>query len=726
MDVFALTLRLKEEGAASVKASVDKLRDSYSKGARSADAYSRATSGVTSALKGMFATIGIAATVRKFVDATATAEFAQSQLASAIRATSESAGQSLKALNDHASALQRVSTFGDEAINKAQARLLTYTNIVGDQFPRATEVVLDYAAAFNVDLVQASEAVGKALNFPSVGMAALAKQGFILTASQKALIRELESTGRIAEAQAIIFAELESVTKGAALAARDTLGGALQALSNAFGDLFEITNGASGALTRFVNRMAFVLGALNENRRALLLLGGGIAATTTALLALIFHAEIAAARMAVIAGAQIASGFVRLARSIGLAAAAMELFGKAGPMRLLGIATAVAGAAAAFVGLRKATNDSSDAFAAFEKAIADAQKPLAALGGDGDGSGIINNTTSAIVDQVAALMRLVELMPITRAEAGVLAREERQLQNALAGANLTYADRVALLERLLAVQKARESMRVRLTRDELMAVEFGGVAVGVTAGGTRAIPQIRPSLRNGQLVAGGAPQDMIATAMATLERDAAAIRERTAALVDTARVAFADRMESMAQFVAEAMRDTFVDGIADGISEAIRTGSIGEGFKSLTRTMLSSLGSMLVEFGRALLPIGALFAKLRASLVSMNPLAVTAVALGTIALGSMMRGAAQSAFGAGAPAAVMAGGIGSLGVGGSTVTRTFSPTMAGGTGASVQAVTPMQVTIVGPNDPNAQRQIAQLMDNAARRGLVQGAGVRTL
>lgn len=74
----------------------------------------------------------------------------------------------------------------------------------------------------------------------------------------------------------------------------------------------------------------------------------------------------------------------------------------------------------------------------------------------------------------------------------------------------------------------------------------------------------------------------------------------------------------------------------------------------------------------------------------------------------------------------MGGGIGSLGVGGSTVTRTFNPTMSGSTGASVQAATPMQVTIIGPNDPNAQRAIATLMDNAARRGLVQGAGVRTL
>jgi hypothetical protein len=38
----------------------------------------------------------------------------------------------------------------------------------------------------------------------------------------------------------------------------------------------------------------------------------------------------------------------------------------------------------------------------------------------------------------------------------------------------------------------------------------------------------------------------------------------------------------------------------------------------------------------------------------------------------------------------------------------------------------MNITIIGPNDPTAQRQIAALMDNANRRGLVQGSGVRTL
>lgn len=38
-----------------------------------------------------------------------------------------------------------------------------------------------------------------------------------------------------------------------------------------------------------------------------------------------------------------------------------------------------------------------------------------------------------------------------------------------------------------------------------------------------------------------------------------------------------------------------------------------------------------------------------------------------------------------------------------------------------EAAVVVNATVIGPNDPRAQRDIAALIDNAARRGLTQGS-----
>jgi hypothetical protein len=60
--------------------------------------------------------------------------------------------------------------------------------------------------------------------------------------------------------------------------------------------------------------------------------------------------------------------------------------------------------------------------------------------------------------------------------------------------------------------------------------------------------------------------------------------------------------------------------------------------------------------------------------------------------------------------------------GGSTGTTrlpglTFGPT-ASATAGQLRAMAPVNVTIIGPNDPSAQRQMQELIANAQRRGNV--------
>ena len=174
------------------------------------------------------------------------AEKVQAQLEAALKSTGGAAGQTIKALNEHAAALQAVTTYGDEATNSAQAILLTFTRIQGDTFPKATEAVLDMATALQMDLKSSAIQVGKALNDPILGVTALGRAGVQFSEDQKAMIKTLVETGHTAEAQIIILRELETQFGGSATAARDTLGGALEALKNAFGDLLEGDTGSEG------------------------------------------------------------------------------------------------------------------------------------------------------------------------------------------------------------------------------------------------------------------------------------------------------------------------------------------------------------------------------------------------------------------------------------------------------------------------------------------------
>jgi hypothetical protein len=162
------------------------------------------------------------------------------QLEARIKSTGAAAGLTSRELQDMAAALQRVTTFGDEAIIGMQSLLLTFTQVRGENFEAATKAVLNLAIAMDGDLKGATLQLGKALNDPVKGAAALAESGIQLTQAQKDTIATMVALGDVAGAQRVILAELETQFGGAAEAARNTLGGALKSLRNAFGDLAEV------------------------------------------------------------------------------------------------------------------------------------------------------------------------------------------------------------------------------------------------------------------------------------------------------------------------------------------------------------------------------------------------------------------------------------------------------------------------------------------------------
>lgn len=193
---------------------------------------------------GLGAALGIGAAINKFVAETKNAEQEQAQLAAVLKSTGEAAGFSIGQLNAMAEAMARQSTFSSGEINRAQTRLLSYTGIVGEQFPKAMQAAIDTAARMGMSIEQAAETVGRALDVPSAGLSSLSKQGFRFTEEQKKMVAELERTGRTAEAQEIVLQALESSYGGAAKAARDTFGGAVAALQNEINNLMTGKDGS--------------------------------------------------------------------------------------------------------------------------------------------------------------------------------------------------------------------------------------------------------------------------------------------------------------------------------------------------------------------------------------------------------------------------------------------------------------------------------------------------
>lgn len=190
------------------------------------------------------------------VKETSDAQREQAQLAAALRSTGGAAGQTLESLNDHATALRRVTAATGGQISEAQALLLTFTKIGGDVFPQATMAALDMAQALGTDARSAAMQLGKALNDPILGVTALGRAGVQFSPTQKAMIEGFVQTNQLAKAQGIILAELQTQVGGSAAAYRNTLGGALAAVRESFLELFEVSSPGMKGLVEEINLVA--------------------------------------------------------------------------------------------------------------------------------------------------------------------------------------------------------------------------------------------------------------------------------------------------------------------------------------------------------------------------------------------------------------------------------------------------------------------------------------
>jgi len=135
-----------------------------------------------------------------------------------------SLGHTSKALLDHASALQKMTTFGDEAIIGVEASLAAFIKDE-EQIKKATEATLDMAVAMGMDLKAAGDLVAKTLGSSTNAMS---RYGIQVEGAVGSTERLESLTNNVAE----LFG-------GQASAQAETMAGSIDQMKNAVGDAGE-------------------------------------------------------------------------------------------------------------------------------------------------------------------------------------------------------------------------------------------------------------------------------------------------------------------------------------------------------------------------------------------------------------------------------------------------------------------------------------------------------
>jgi hypothetical protein len=215
-------------------------------------------------------------------------EDAVARMTAALRANGGQAGITADEIQNLASSLQKVTTFGDEATISASALLLTFHNVRNemgkgnDIFNRTIKASQDLASALGIDLQSATMQLAKALENPITGMGALGRSGTQFSEQQKEMIKTLVQSGDALKAQAMILDVVESQYKGTAEEMRKTTSGTIKGAMDELGDTMEqFGQIISQSLIPFVNKLTDIIrqiSALDEGTKKLILVIGGLVA----------------------------------------------------------------------------------------------------------------------------------------------------------------------------------------------------------------------------------------------------------------------------------------------------------------------------------------------------------------------------------------------------------------------------------------------------------------
>jgi hypothetical protein len=172
-------------------------------------------------------------------------ETINAQTSAAIESMGNVSGISAKEIENLAGKLEGLTATEAETIQQGANLLLTFKNIKNeagegnDIFTQTTTVMVDLARAMGTDASGEAIRLGKALNDPIKGIAALTRVGVSFTKEQKEQIEALQESGDLMGAQKIILAELQTQFGGSGAAYAKTFTGQLELMGHELGTIGE-------------------------------------------------------------------------------------------------------------------------------------------------------------------------------------------------------------------------------------------------------------------------------------------------------------------------------------------------------------------------------------------------------------------------------------------------------------------------------------------------------
>lgn len=160
--------------------------------------------------------------VKDFIGAAEEANAVSAGLAQGLTNAGDATGEWAKHAEDLASTLQNKTGIDDEVIKGAQTILSTFHGVAGatgqasGAFDRATQAALDLSKAGFGDASSTATMLGKALEDPEKGLAALGKAGVTFTDAQKEAIKSMVASGDKAGAMGMILDNVEGQVGGMA------------------------------------------------------------------------------------------------------------------------------------------------------------------------------------------------------------------------------------------------------------------------------------------------------------------------------------------------------------------------------------------------------------------------------------------------------------------------------------------------------------------------------
>ena len=172
-------------------------------------------------------------------------EAINAQTAQTIKSMGNASNISASEVERLAGSLEALTATEAESIQEGANLLLTFKNISNqagagnDIFNQTTAIMVDLARAMGTNASGEAIRLGKALNDPVKGIAALTRVGVSFTQQQQDTIKALANSGDLLGAQKIILAELQAQFGGSGAAYAKTFTGQLELMGHELGAMGE-------------------------------------------------------------------------------------------------------------------------------------------------------------------------------------------------------------------------------------------------------------------------------------------------------------------------------------------------------------------------------------------------------------------------------------------------------------------------------------------------------